>query len=97
MRRLRTTVTGVAAALAMSVCAGATPGGDSFALRGAVIAGGGGSSRSAQECFALEATVAENAAGVSAAGEFVLRAGFWAGAGALRRDSVFHDRFEECE
>lgn len=85
-----------AATLAMSVCAGAAPGGDGVALRGAVIAGGGGSSRSAQECFALQATVAESAAGVSAAGEFVLRAGFWAGVGALRRDSLFHDHFEEC-
>jgi hypothetical protein len=80
----------------LAACAGAASAGDTFALRGAVIAGGGGSSRSEQGCLRLDGTVAENAAGVSAAGEFAVRAGFWGGAGGVRRDSLFGDAFEEC-
>lgn len=71
-------------------------GAETFELRGTVIAGGGGSSRSAQGCFALDGTIAETAAGVSNGGEFAARAGFWGGAGSHRRDSVFRDPFEEC-
>lgn len=80
----------------LAACAGAAAAGDTLALRGAVIAGGGGSSRSPQDCFALDGTVAEAAAGTSSAGEFALSAGFWGGAGRVRRDSVFRDLFEEC-
>lgn len=83
--------------LAATVVASAASAGDDFTLRGAVIASGGGSSRSAQECFALDGTIAETASGVSGGGEFALHAGFQAGAGKVRRDSVFRDRFEECQ
>lgn len=94
----RSIVLGVGVALALSLGASAAPVvGDSFAVRGAVIAGGGGSSRTGQGCFALDGTVAEAATGSSSGGEFALRAGFWAGAAGLRRDSVFRDHFEECQ
>lgn len=83
-------------ALVLAACAGVAAAGDTFALRGAVIAGGGGSSRSPQDCLALDGTVAEAAAGTSGAGEFALSAGFWGGAGRVRRDPVFRDLFEEC-
>ncbi|MFC4820749.1 hypothetical protein [Dokdonella ginsengisoli] len=94
MSRCRSPRAGLVFALA--ACAGAASAGDTFALRGAVIAGGGGSSRSEQGCLRLDGTVAENAAGASAAGEFALSAGFWGGAGSVRRDWVFDDAFEEC-
>jgi hypothetical protein len=83
-------------AFLLAVCAGAAAAGDTFALRGSVIAGGGGTSRSALGCLALDGTVAENAAGASGAGAFTLRAGFWGGPGRVRRDGVFESSFEEC-
>lgn len=83
-------------ALLLAVCAGAAAAGDTFALRGSVIAGGGGTSRSDQGCLRLDGTVAENAVGASGAGAFTLRAGFWGGPGHIHRDGVFSSSFEEC-
>lgn len=83
--------------LCLSVFAVAATADDAVSLRGAVVAGGGGASRSAQGCYALDGTIGESASGTSGAGEFAVQAGFWAGAGKVRRDSIFHDRFEECQ
>lgn len=61
-----------------------------------VIAAGGGTSRSAGGCRVLEGTMGQAAVGTASGGEFSLHAGYWAGPGSQRRDSVFSGDFEEC-
>ncbi|MEO8672346.1 MAG: hypothetical protein ABI411_13605 [Tahibacter sp.] len=71
--------------------------GAQVAIDGHVIAGGGGSSKSAGGCLALDATVGESVVGISSAGSFSLSAGYWAGTGSLPRDSVFNNGFQGCQ
>jgi hypothetical protein len=61
-----------------------------------VIAAGGGTSRSPGGCRVLEGSVGEPAVGLASGGAFALQAGYWAGPGSQRRDSVFSGDFEEC-
>jgi len=61
-----------------------------------VIASGGGTSRSVGGCRVLEGTVGQPVIGTSSGGQFRVQAGYWAGAGSQRRDSVFSGSFEEC-
>jgi len=61
-----------------------------------VIAGGGGISHSPGNCRALEGSIAETAVGTSSGAGYTLSAGYWAGPGSARRDSVFRNSFEEC-
>lgn len=61
-----------------------------------VIAAGGGTSRSAGGCRTLEGTLGQAAIGTASGGEFTVQAGYWAGPGRQRRDSVFSAGFEEC-
>jgi hypothetical protein len=61
------------------------------------ITGGGGISHSPGGCRTLEGSIGETAVGVSANADYTLRAGYWAGAGSVRRDSVFRTGFEECQ
>lgn len=62
-----------------------------------VIASGGGTSRSAGGCRVLEGTMGQAALGSASGGAFSLRAGYWAGPGSQRRDSIFSGDFEECD
>jgi hypothetical protein len=62
-----------------------------------VIAGGGGVSHSAGGCRTLEGSIGEAAAGESSGGPFSVHAGYWAGPGGGRRDSLFRNGFEECQ
>lgn len=61
-----------------------------------VIASGGGTSRSAGGCRVLEGSMGQAAVGTASGGVFSLRAGYWAGPGSQRRDSIFSGDFEEC-
>ncbi|HEU4663829.1 MAG TPA: hypothetical protein VFS55_07350 [Dokdonella sp.] len=61
------------------------------------IAGGGGISRSPGGCRTLEGSIGETAVGVSGNAGYTLHAGYWAGAGSVRRESVFRTGFEECQ
>ncbi|TDR38898.1 hypothetical protein DFR29_11841 [Tahibacter aquaticus] len=61
-----------------------------------LIAAGGGTSRSPGGCRVLEGSVGQPALGAASGGAFTLRAGYWAGPGSQRRDSVFSGDFEEC-
>lgn len=61
-----------------------------------VIAAGGGTSRSPGGCRVLEGSVGQPAVGTASGGVFTLRAGYWAGPGSQRRDSVFSGDFEGC-
>ena len=61
-----------------------------------LIAAGGGISRSPGGCRVLEGSIGQPATGTASTGEFTLRAGYWAGPGSQRRDSVFSAGFEEC-
>ncbi len=61
-----------------------------------VIAAGGGTSRSPGGCRLLEGSLGQPAVGIANGGGFTLRAGYWAGPGSQRRDSVFSGDFEEC-
>lgn len=61
-----------------------------------LIAAGGGASRSPGGCRKLESSIGQPAVGVASGGGFTLRAGYWAGPGSQRRDSVFSAGFEEC-
>lgn len=61
-----------------------------------VIAAGGGTSRSPGGCRVLEGSLGQPALGTASGGAFTLRAGYWAGPGSQRRDSVFSGDFEEC-
>lgn len=61
-----------------------------------VIAAGGGTSRSPGGCRVLEGSVGQPAVGTANGGGFTLKAGYWAGPGSQRRDSVFSGDFEEC-
>jgi len=63
-------------------------------ITASTIAGGGGRSVSAGQCFALDATAGEPAAGSSMGGSFILDAGFLPGNGD--RESIFHYGFEAC-
>lgn len=62
-----------------------------------VIAAGGGSSRSPGGCRVLEGTMGQAVVGTSSGGAFSVRAGYWAGPGSQRRDSIFSGDFEECD
>lgn len=62
-----------------------------------VIASGGGTSRSAGGCRVLEGTMGQAVIGTTSGGAFSLRAGYWAGPGSQRRDSIFSGDFEECD
>jgi hypothetical protein len=61
-----------------------------------VIAAGGGTSRSPGGCRVLEGGLGQPAIGTASGGAFTLQAGYWAGPGSQRRDSVFSGDFEEC-
>ncbi|HEY6943076.1 hypothetical protein [Dokdonella sp.] len=61
-----------------------------------VIAGGGGISHSAGGCRTLEGSLGETATGMSSGAGYSVHAGYWAGAGSARRDSLFRNGFEEC-
>jgi len=61
-----------------------------------VIAAGGGTSRSPGGCRVLEGSLGQPAIGNASGGAFTLQAGYWAGPGRQRRDSVFSGDFEEC-
>ncbi len=61
-----------------------------------VIAAGGGTSRSPGGCRVLEGSLGQPAVGTASGGGFTLQAGYWAGPGRQRRDSVFSGDFEEC-
>lgn len=61
-----------------------------------VIAAGGGTSRSPGGCRVLEGSLGQPAVGTASGGGFTLQAGYWAGPGSQRRDSVFSGDFEEC-
>lgn len=61
-----------------------------------VIAAGGGTSRSPGGCRVLEGSLGQPAIGTASGGGFTLQAGYWAGPGSQRRDSVFSGDFEEC-
>lgn len=61
-----------------------------------VIAAGGGISRSPGGCRVLEGSLGQPAVGTANGGGFTLKAGYWAGPGSQRRDSVFSGDFEEC-
>lgn len=61
-----------------------------------VIAAGGGTSHSAGGCRMLESTLGQPAVGTASGGGFTVQAGYWAGPGRQRRDSVFSAGFEEC-
>lgn len=61
-----------------------------------LIAAGGGTSRSPGGCRVLDGSVGQPAVGAASGGVFTLRAGYWAGPGSQRRDSVFSGDFEEC-
>jgi hypothetical protein len=61
-----------------------------------VIAAGGGTSRSAGGCRVLEGSLGQPVVGTASGGGFTLQAGYWAGPGRQRRDSVFSGDFEEC-
>ena len=60
------------------------------------IAGGGGTIRSNGGCYVLESTLGEPAGGRASGGAFAVTAGFWAGPGSARRDTVFHNGFQGC-
>lgn len=62
-----------------------------------VIASGGGTSRSPGGCRVLQGTMGQAAVGTASGGTFSLRAGYWAGPGSQRRDSLFSGDFEECD
>lgn len=62
-----------------------------------VIASGGGTSRSPGGCRVLEGSMGQAAVGTASGGSFSLRAGYWAGPGSQRRDSIFSGDFEECD
>ncbi|MGA9423100.1 MAG: hypothetical protein WBW61_12105 [Rhodanobacteraceae bacterium] len=68
-----------------------------MAIDGHVIAGGGGSSTSPGGCLHLDATIGEPVTGNSSAAGWVLDAGYWAGIGAGKRNSLFNSGFEECQ
>ena len=61
-----------------------------------VIAAGGGTSHSAGGCRMLEGTLGQPAIGTSSGGGFTVQAGYWAGPGRQRRDSIFGAGFEGC-
>jgi hypothetical protein len=69
---------------------------DTFVLRGGVIASGGGTARSADDCYRLDDSFGEAVNGAAQGSEFELRTGYWASFGARGRDSVFHNGFQEC-
>lgn len=61
-----------------------------------LIAAGGGSSQSPGGCRVVEGSIGQPVVGNARGGAFVLQAGYWAGPGSQRRDSVFTGDFEEC-
>jgi hypothetical protein len=69
----------------------------SVQLTAQAIATGGGRSASPGGCRRLEATIGEPVAGRASGGSFVVIAGFQGRVGALPRDSIFHDGFQECQ
>jgi hypothetical protein len=62
-----------------------------------VIAGGGGTSHSPGGCRVLESSIGEPAAGRASGSDFIVTAGYWAGPGGQRRDSLFDSGFEGCD
>ncbi len=90
-RRARTAL--VAALFGLStLCASAQ-----VLIDGHVIAGGGGTSRSAGGCLILDGTMGEPVTGQTSGGNFSLAAGFWASVGADKRDTLFNSGFEGCQ
>jgi hypothetical protein len=61
-----------------------------------VIASGGGASASPGGCLLLEGSMGQPAVGTASGGVYTVRAGYWAGPGSQRRDSIFSGDFEEC-
>lgn len=85
-----------AGALAMTLMASpvlASPDGGVYALRGAVIAGGG-VSHAKNACFDLSATIGEPVAGVVAGNGVSIVSGFWAL--PVAQDQLFRSSFERC-
>ena len=66
-----------------------------FAIEGSVITTGGGRSFSAGGCLAVDASIGQNAVGVSTGGAFSVRAGYWP-AVTKRPDRMFNNGFQEC-
>lgn len=90
-RRLRTVL--IATLLGLSTfCASAQ-----VLIDGHVIAGGGGTSRSAGGCLILDGTMGEPATGHASGGNFSIAAGFWASIGSGERETVFNSGFEGCQ
>ena len=84
----------IVAILALPICFGGVT---AQTLVANVIAGGGGISQSPGGCRTLEGSIGESAIGSSSNAGFTLRAGFWAGAGSVDRDSLFRSGFEACQ
>lgn len=61
-----------------------------------VIAAGGGVSRSPGGCRVLEGSLGQPVIGTASGGAYTVQAGYWAGPGSQRRDSIFSGDFEEC-
>jgi hypothetical protein len=68
--------------------------GSTYAVRAAVIAGGGVSAARGP-CFGLSGTAAQPVAGISEGGSYRLQSGFWGG--VVQGDSLFRSSFEECQ
>ncbi len=67
-------------ALSLSLCvcaANAQSSGGGYQITQSVVAGGGGSSQDASGLFKLDGTIAEPLTGLTGAGPFSLRTGFW--------------------
>jgi hypothetical protein len=67
-----------------------------FAINAHVIAGGGGTIRSAGGCREVTSIFGEPGGGRMTGGAFALDAGFQAGPGKVRSDRMFHGDFEVC-
>ena len=87
----------------LALCAGlvlvlaATAQAADFAIEASLIAGGGGHSRSAGGCLAVDASIGQHTVGESTGGAFSVRAGFWPALADRPTDSLFHNAFEECQ
>jgi hypothetical protein len=87
----------------LALCAGlalmlaATAQAADFAIEASLVAAGGGHSRSAGGCLAIDASIGQHTVGESAGGAFSVRAGFWPALADDATDSLFHNAFEECQ
>jgi len=82
--------------LVLFLIAAVVPANAQIALDTHVIAGGGGHSVSAGGCLGLDGTLGQPVAGTASGGIYAIHSGFWAGAAAVRTDSLFNTGFEGC-